>query len=307
MPMRQAGPHVAAAADVFEFYAGYVGKAYGETMRLPNGSLISLLREPVGVVGMIVPWNFPLTQAARKLAPALGVGCTAVVKPSPYTCASTFELIRYLTVAGAPPGVVNFVPGAKPEIGGELASNPDVDKLSFTGSTRVGVVVQQAAAASMKRVSLELGGKNPFLLFADADLEAAANGLVYGMFRNSGQACGAVSRLLVHESLHDAFVERITAKVRGLAIGSPRDPRVSLGPVVAAAQEKVILGYLERARQAGQHVVCGGEKLGGGAYQDERHRPRARPARPDGHDRDQGGLQRRHRPRHEAALRAGPG
>ena len=267
MPMRQARPHVAAAADVFDFYAGYVGKSYGESMQLANGSLISLLREPVGVVGMIVPWNFPLTQAARKLAPALGVGCTAVVKPSPYTCASTFELVRYLVEAGAPPGVINFVPGAAPEIGGELASNPDVDKLSFTGSTRVGVIVQQAAAASMKRVSLELGGKNPFLLFADADLDAAANSLVFGMFRNSGQACGSVSRLLVHESVQREFVFRITRMVKALAIGSPRDPKVSLGPVVAAAQEKVILAYLERARQAGQRIVCGGEKLTGAGYE----------------------------------------
>ena len=266
MPMRQAHPHVAAAADVFDFYAGYVGKTYGETMQLPNGSLISLLREPVGVVGMIVPWNFPLTQAARKLAPALAVGCTTVVKPSPYTCASTYELVRYLTEAGAPPGVVNFVPGAAPEIGGELAAHPDVDKLSFTGSTRVGVIVQQAAADSMKRVSLELGGKNPFLLFADANLEAAANGLVYGMFRNSGQACGAVTRLLVHESIHAAFVERVVAKVRTLRIGAPREASTALGPVVSAAQEKVILGYLERARAAGQRIVLGGEKLDGPAW-----------------------------------------
>ncbi|MBY0278214.1 aldehyde dehydrogenase family protein [Candidatus Binatia bacterium] len=268
MPMRQAHPHVAAAADVFEFYAGYVGKAYGETMQLPSGSLVSLLREPVGVVGMIVPWNFPLTQAARKLAPALAVGCTAVVKPSPYTCASTFELVRYLTESGAPAGVVNFVPGAAPEIGGELAAHPDVDKLSFTGSTRVGVIVQQAAAESMKRVSLELGGKNPFLLFSDADLEAAANGLVYGMFRNSGQACGATTRLLVHESIHEPFVERVLAKVRTLHIGSPRDASTALGPVVSAAQEKVILGYLERARADGLHILCGGDKIDG---PDHRH------------------------------------
>ena len=263
MPIRQARPHVAASADVFDFYAGYVGKTYGETMQLPNGSLISLLREPVGVVGMIVPWNFPLTQAARKLAPALGVGCTAIVKPSPYTCASTFELVRFLEQAGAPAGVVNFVPGARPEIGGELAAHRDVDKLSFTGSTRVGVVVQQAAAASMKRVSLELGGKNPFLLFADADLDAAANSLVFGMFRNSGQACGSVSRLLVQRTVHRAFVDKVTAIVARLRIGAPRDPGIALGPVVSAPQEKVILGYLERARAAGQQILCGGVKLDG--------------------------------------------
>jgi betaine-aldehyde dehydrogenase len=266
MPMRQARPHVAAAAEVFDFYAGFVGKTYGETIQLPNGSLISLLREPVGVVGMIVPWNFPLTQAARKLAPALGVGCTAVVKPSPYTCASTFELVRFLEAAGAPAGAVNFVPGARPEIGGELAAHPGIDKLSFTGSTRVGVIVQQAAAASMKRVSLELGGKNPFLLFADADLDAAANSLVFGMFRNSGQACGSVSRLVVDEAVREPFLRKVTALVQRLAIGSPRDPKVALGPVVSASQEKLILGFLERAKAANARILCGGDKLRGPEY-----------------------------------------
>ena len=266
MPMRQARPHVAAATDVFDFYAGYTGKSYGEAIRLPSGSQIDIFREPVGVVGMIVPWNFPLTQAARKLAPAIAVGCTMVVKPSPYTCASTFELIRFLAAAGAPAGAVNFVPGSKPEIGGALTSDPSVDKISFTGSTKVGIIVQQAAAKNMTRCGLELGGKNPFLLFEDADLDAAANSLVFGMFRNSGQACGAVTRLLVQDTVKKAFLDKVLALIKSLKVGAPLMPGVSLGPVVSKPQEQVILGYIERARSAGLSLICGGEKLTGPDY-----------------------------------------
>lgn len=266
MPMRQARPHVAAATDVFDFYAGFVGKSYGEVIRLPSGSQIDLFREPVGVVGMIVPWNFPLTQAARKLAPAIAVGCTMVVKPSPYTCASTYELIRFLTAAGAPAGAVNFVSGSKPEIGAALSSDPAVDKISFTGSTKVGIVVQKAAAENMTRCGLELGGKNPFLLFEDAHLEAAAKSLVFGMFRNSGQACGAVTRLIVHDSIKQAFLDKVVPLVQSLKVGPPTMPGVSLGPVVSKSQEQLILGYIERARSSGLTLLCGGEKLKGAEF-----------------------------------------
>ncbi len=261
MPLRQARPHVAAAIDVFEFYAGYAGKTYGEALRLPTGSQLDLFREPVGVVGMIVPWNFPLTQAARKIAPAIAVGCTMVIKPSPYTCASTFELVRFLEAAGAPPGAVQFVPGSRPAIGEALCTAPGIDKLSFTGSSRVGVRVQQVLAKNMTRCSLELGGKNPFLMFADAELDAAANSLVFGMFRNAGQACGAVTRLLVEEPVRRAFLAKVIERVRRLELGDPRRPHVTMGPVVSKAQEAVILGYIERGKQAGFPLLLGGQKL----------------------------------------------
>lgn len=263
MPIRMSRPHIAATADVFEFYAGYVGKEYGESLQLPNGSMIDVIREPVGVVGVIVPWNFPFKQAARKLAPALAVGCTTVVKPSPYTNASTFELVRMLVEAGAPPGVVNFTPGSRPEIGAELTVRPGVDKISFTGSTHVGVLVQKAASDTCKRVSLELGGKNPFLLFDDADLDAAANGLVYGMFINSGQACGSVSRLIVHASVRDQFLERVTSILDGLRVGRPQDDTTSFGPVVSKAQEDVVMGFLDRARARGMTFLHGGGRPSG--------------------------------------------
>jgi betaine-aldehyde dehydrogenase len=225
MPIRMSRPHIAAAAEVFDFYAGYVGKTYGESIQLANGSVIDTLREPVGVVGIIVPWNFPFKQAARKLAPALAVGCTTVVKPSPYTNACTLELVRLMEAAGAPPGVCNLIPGASPEIGSALTAHPGVDKISFTGSTRVGIMVQQSASATVKRVGLELGGKNAAVVFGDADLAAAANGVTYGMFLNSGQACGSVSRLVVEESVHDELVARMVSILAGLRLGSRVTPR----------------------------------------------------------------------------------
>ncbi|MFM7204742.1 MAG: aldehyde dehydrogenase family protein [Myxococcota bacterium] len=261
MPMRQALPHVAAAADVFDFYAGYATKIYGEAILLPNGSLVNLLREPVGVVGMVLPWNFPLTQAARKVAPAMAVGCTMVIKPASYTAASTYELAKLLMEAGAPPGVVNFVSGPGATVGDELVENPEIDKLSFTGSTGVGRRVMQRAAVSLKRVSLELGGKNPFVLMEDADLDAAANSLVFGMFRNAGQACGATSRLLVHDKVHGKFMNKVLAKVAKLRVGSPKDTSTDMGPVISRGQEQSILKFIENARKDGAELLCGGHKL----------------------------------------------
>ena len=266
MPIRLSRPHISAAADVFEFYAGYVGKSYGSAIQLPDGSMIDMLREPVGVVGIIVPWNFPFKQAARKLAPALAVGCTVVVKPSPYTNACTQELIRILAAAGAPDGVANFVPGASPEIGAALTADPGVDKISFTGSTGVGVMVQKSASDTLKRTSLELGGKNPCLVFEDADLAAAANGLTFGMFLNSGQACGSVSRLIVHRSVHDELLTRVEEILAGLRLGSPQDSATSFGPVVAKSQQERILGFLDRARADGLSIRIGGGVPAGAAY-----------------------------------------
>lgn len=263
MPISMSRPHIAAAAEVMEYYAAYAGAPQGESVTLPGDSVIDTVREPVGVVGVIVPWNFPFKQAARKLAPAIAVGCTTVVKPSPYTNACTLELIRIIEEAGAPPGVVNLVPGTAPEIGAALAAHPGVNKISFTGSTRVGVLVLQAAAATVKRVSLELGGKNPAVVLDDADLEAAANGTAYGMFLNSGQACGSVSRLLVHESVHGELVGRLEDLVAGMRLGDPASEHTSLGPLVSTAQEQTVLGFIERARRTGLDVRCGGTKAGG--------------------------------------------
>src|SRR5918996_1745764 len=206
MPMRQAAPHVAAAADIFEFYAGLAGKLYGESFTLPSGSTINLVREPVGVVGMITPWNFPLTQTARKVAPALAAGCTIVIKPASYTPAATYELAKLVQETGLPKGVLNLVPGPGNIVGAEIIASKKVDKISFTGETGTGKRIGAQAGMEVKRVSLELGGKAPYLVFDDADVEAAARAAIFGMFRNAGQACGDTTRLLVQRGIHDRFL-----------------------------------------------------------------------------------------------------
>ena len=266
MPMRQAVPHIGAAADVFEFYAGYCSKLYGESMILANGSMINLLKEPVGVVGVITPWNFPLTQTARKVAPALAVGCTMVAKPASYTPAATYELIKLLHEAGLPGGVVNCVPGPGRVVGNELVENRKVDKVSFTGETETGKNILQRAAVDLKRVSLELGGKNPFVMFEDADVEAAARSLVFAMFRNAGQACGSTARLLVQEEIHGPFLERVTELTRALRVGDPSSQDTDMGPMISKSQEDTVLEFIEYGLDAGFDLVTGGHKIQGSEH-----------------------------------------
>ncbi len=268
MPMRQAVPHIGAAADVFEFYAGYCSKLYGEAMILPNGSIINLLKEPVGVVGVITPWNFPLTQTARKVAPALAVGCTIVAKPASYTPAATYELIKLMHEAGLPPGVVNCVPGPGRTAGNELVENSKIDKISFTGETSIGKNILQRAAVDLKRVSLELGGKNPFVMFADADVEAAARSLVFAMYRNAGQACGSTSRLLVQEEIHGQFLERVTELTGALQVGNPANQETDMGPMISKTQEETVLEYIAYGLDAGFKLVLGGNKVTGPEFDD---------------------------------------
>jgi betaine-aldehyde dehydrogenase len=266
MPMRQAAPHVAAAADIFEFYAGLAGKLYGESFTLPSGSVINLVREPVGVVGMITPWNFPLTQTARKVAPALAAGCTLVVKPASYTPAATCELVRLLHQTDLPRGVVNLVPGPGKVVGAEIIASKKVDKISFTGETATGRMIGAQAGMEVKRVSLELGGKAPYVVFDDADVEAAARAAVFGMFRNAGQACGATTRLLVQEGIHARFLARVVELTRRIEVGDPRRPSTDMGPLISASQERVVQDYIQYGRDRGFRLVTGGGKLAGGAY-----------------------------------------
>ena len=268
MPMRQAVGHIGAAADIFEFYAGYCSKLYGEAMVLANGSVINLLKEPVGVVGVITPWNFPLTQTARKVAPALAVGCTLVVKPASYTPASTYELMRLLHEAGLPPGVVNCVSGPGRIVGNELVESRKVDKVSFTGETETGKNILQRAAVDLKRVSLELGGKNPFVMFAGADIEAAARSLVFAMYRNAGQACGSTSRLLVQEDIHGPFLDRVTELTESLRVGDPASTDTDMGPMISKSQQESVLEFVEYGLDAGFRLVTGGNKMKGAGLDD---------------------------------------
>ena len=266
MPMRQAVPHIAAAADIFDFYAGLAGKLYGESFTLPSGSMINLVKEPVGVVGMITPWNFPLTQTARKVAPALAAGCTIVIKPASYTPAATYELVKLIQQTGLPKGVLNLVPGPGPVVGAELIASKKVDKISFTGETGTGKRIGAQAGMEVKRVSLELGGKAPYVIFDDADVEAAARAAIFGMFRNAGQACGATTRLLVQEGIHERFLARVADLTRKIEVGDPSRPSTDMGPLISANQERVVQEFIQYGVDKGFQLVTGGRKLSGDGY-----------------------------------------
>lgn len=266
MPMRQAVPHVAAAADIFEFYAGLAGKLYGESFTLPNGSMINLVKEPIGVVGMITPWNFPLTQTARKVAPALAAGCTLVIKPASYTPAASYELIKLMHQTALPAGVVNLVSGPGSVIGAEIVTNPKVDKISFTGETGTGKGIAALAARDVKRISLELGGKAPYVIFDDADVDAASRAAVFGMFRNAGQACGATTRLLIQEGIHDQFLSSVVDLTRKIEVGNPAHQSTDMGPLISSNQERVVQEFISFGLDAGFDLVTGGHKLQGDGY-----------------------------------------
>src|SRR5438270_6157474 len=266
MPMRQAVPHIAAAADIFDFYAGLAGKLYGQSFTLPSGSMINLVKEPVGVVGMITPWNFPLTQTARKVAPALAAGCTIVIKPASYTPAATYELVKLIQETGLPKGVLNLVPGPGPVVGAELIASKKVDKISFTGETGTGKRIGAQAGMEVKRVSLELGGKAPYVIFDDADVEAAARAAIFGMFRNAGQACGATPRLLVQEGIHERFLGRVVELTRKIEVGHPSKPTTDMGPLISSNQARVVPEYIQHGVDKGFRLVTGGHKLSGDVY-----------------------------------------
>jgi betaine-aldehyde dehydrogenase len=266
MPMRQAIPHVAAAADIFEFYAGLAGKLYGESFTLPSGSMINLVKEPVGVVGLITPWNFPLTQTARKVAPALATGCTLVLKPASYTPAAAYELVKLIHQTGLPPGVVNLVSGPGNIVGAELVASKKVDKISFTGETETGKAIAAQAAMDVKRLSTELGGKAPYVVFDDADVDAASRAAIFGMFRNAGQACGATTRLLLQEGIHDDIMARVIELTHNIEVGNPSRPSTDMGPLISSTQERVVQEYIKFGMDAGFDLVIGGNKLQGDGY-----------------------------------------
>jgi aldehyde dehydrogenase (NAD+) len=266
-PMREAQIDVVQAADAFRYYAGWASKLEGETIPVRGQVLNYTVREPVGVVGAIIPWNFPLLMAAWKVAPALACGNAVVLKPAEQTPLTALELAMIAAEAGVPPGVLSVVPGHGDTAGAALVAHPDVDKIAFTGSTEVGKRIMREAADSLKRVSLELGGKSPNIVFEDADLDAAVRGAFNGIFYNSGQCCTAGSRLLVQESIHDAFMKRLVERVGRLQPGEPLDPKRRYGPVVSEEQLERVLGYIEKGRAEGATLLTGGNRIeGGGGY-----------------------------------------
>lgn len=247
------------AADVLRYYAGWATKVHGETINSFENAFTYTLREPVGVVAAIVPWNFPLLIATWKLGPALACGCTVVLKPAEQTPLTALRMGELMQEAGFPPGVVNIVTGG-PATGQALVRHAGVDKIAFTGSTAVGKEIMQAAAGDLKRVTLELGGKSPNIVFSDSDLDSAVKGAITGIFYGKGECCNAGSRLFVESKVHDQFLEKLIERAKKLRPGDPLDPKSRLGAIVSQQQMEQVLRYIEAGKSEGAKVLTGGTR-----------------------------------------------
>jgi aldehyde dehydrogenase (NAD+) len=258
--LREAKGDVAFAAWTFEYYGGLADKIQGETIPVPGNRLNYTLREPLGVTAHIVPWNYPFQLACRSIAPALAAGNTVVAKPASQTPLSLLKLARIMEAAGVPKGVFNLVTGAGSVVGPVLAGHPDVDGVVLTGSVPTGQEVLKEAARNVIPVTLELGGKSPNIVFPDADLDKAVKGAIFGIFLNAGQMCWAGSRLLVHESVHDAFVEKLVAQAKALKVGPGMDKDSRMGPLVSKGHLESVMKHVESGRQEGATLACGGKR-----------------------------------------------
>src|SRR5207253_10827026 len=257
---------IPAAAATFRYYAGWVTKLYGETNPSDEAYFNFTLREPVGVCGQIIPWNFPLQMASWKLAPALACGNTAVLKPAEQTPLTALRLGELMLEAGIPEGVVNIVPGYGETAGAALAAHPEVDKIAFTGSTEVGRLILQAAAGNLKKVSLELGGKSPNVVFGDVDIDSAVAGSASAIFFNHGQCCCAGSRLYVQDDVFDKVVEGVSKKAEKIRVGPGMNSSSEMGPLVSEEQLNRVCGYLESGFSEGAKAVVGGARQGDKGY-----------------------------------------
>ena len=263
-PLADSRDEIGLAADVFEYYAGAANKHFGETIPVSGAGLNFTLREPVGVCGLIVPWNFPLVIATWKLGPALACGNTVILKPAPETPLTALRLAELAAQAGLPEGVLNVVPGPGPGCGSALVAHPLVRKISFTGSTATGTSIMKSAADGLKRVSLELGGKSPNIVFDDADLDLCVEKSVWSVFGNAGQDCCARSRALVHRKVYDKFVERFVARTKKIIVGPPEKKGSQIGPLISLHQRERVCRYIDIGETEGAELLCGG-KLPGGA------------------------------------------
>ncbi len=252
--------------DCFLYYAGWADKIHGETIPVRGEFFNYTLREPVGVVGQIIPWNFPLLMAAWKIAPALACGNTVVLKPAEQTPLTALRLGEICQEAGLPDGVLNIVTGYGPTAGAALAAHMDVDKIAFTGENTTGRTIMQAASKNLKRISLELGGKSPNIVFADSDIDSAVAGAMRGIFFNQGEVCCAGSRLFLEKSIHEEFVDKLSNKAAGMRVGNPEDAGTQMGAQVSKEQFDKILGYIDTGKQEGAKLVTGGERCGEKGY-----------------------------------------
>ncbi len=257
---------VAGAAETFRYYGGWCTKIYGETNPSDPSMFNYTLRESTGVCGQIIPWNFPLLMAAWKLAPALACGNTVILKPAEQTPLTALRLGELILEAGVPDGVLNIITGFGPGAGSSISEHPDVDKVAFTGSAEVGKIILKASAGNLKRVSLELGGKSPNIIFPDANMEQAVPGSMMGVFFNSGQVCAAGTRIFVQQDAYDKFNDQLTKFSAGMTMGNGLDPKTKMGPLVSKEQFDKVKGYLELGKKEGARVTIGGEAGTGKGY-----------------------------------------
>jgi aldehyde dehydrogenase (NAD+) len=251
----------------YRYYAGWADKIHGKTIPVEGDFFCYTRHEPVGVVGQIIPWNFPLLMQAWKWGPSLATGCTVVLKPAEQTPLTALRVAALAQEAGYPNGVINVIPGYGPTAGAAISGHKDIDKVAFTGEYLTGQIIMEAAAKSnLKRVSLELGGKSPNVVFADADLDAAVEGAYFGLFFNQGQCCCAGSRLFVEEKVHDQFMEKMLKKAKSRKVGDPFDPATEQGPQVSQEQFDRVMGFIDAGKKEGAKMLCGGNRVGNKGY-----------------------------------------
>ncbi len=255
-----------AVIDTLTYYAGWADKIHGQVVPARNDALTYTVREPLGVVGAIIPWNFPLMIGMWKIAPALACGCTVVLKPAELTPLTALKLGELALEAGIPPGVLNVVPGFGKDAGAALVAHPDVDKITFTGSPGVGRMILQGSAGNFKRVTLELGGKSANVIFPDADLDSAVKAASSGIFFNTGQVCSAGSRILVHVAVYGEVLERLVARAKSTRLGDPRETSTSMGPLISQTQMERVLRYIDVGRTEGAKLATGGARVGERGY-----------------------------------------
>jgi acyl-CoA reductase-like NAD-dependent aldehyde dehydrogenase len=252
---------IPAAAECLQYFAGWADKLHGETVPVKGNHLVYTLREPLGVVAAIVPWNFPLLLAAWKVAPALAMGNTVILKPASQTPLTALALGQLAIDVGFPPGVLNVITGGGSTVGEALVAHPSVDKIAFTGDTTTGKHIMRSAAETLKKVTLELGGKSPNIVFPDADLDAAIRGATVGIFYGKGEVCAAGSRLLVDRSIKDAFVDKLAARVKKMVPGDPLDPKTRFGAISSRAQLERVLNYVKIGQAEGATLIAGGSRV----------------------------------------------
>lgn len=258
-PIVEAEYDIADVATCFEYYGGLATKVLGHVNPVPDNALSLSLREPIGVAAQIIPWNYPLLMAAWKLAPAIAAGCTCVLKPAEQTPLTALEFAAWFADAGLPPGVVNIITGFGETAGAPLVRHPDVNKVAFTGSAAVGKQIVKMAADTVKRVTLELGGKSPNIFFADADFEAAIDGALFGVFINQGEVCSAGSRILVERAIYPKFVEAMSEKAKKIRLGPPLERETKMGPLVSKEQYERVNSYLEVGKKEAK-LAAGGKR-----------------------------------------------